>query len=553
MKIKQLVSAISLSLLAAGHVSAAKYTLTELPTDTVAKNNFGSAISEAGEVGVTGAAPYNPPLDFSLFNFDDENLQESLKDVEAARAGNPITEDYLTLFNTVNGQEENVFFQQLGDNIAFVVDNGEKTEVIGFDQIDPETGNLTRSVDTIITDLGLSNVVTGIGNGPYRKLNYVNNNDQDVTYFINDFIKRGFVQINGQTIPLLPVDDTLGGVTAALGVNRSNQVAGFTSIRVTDSMATLIESCNDDTSRGDEPVEGCLQELRKKANESAFERRGMIWTIGDDGTVVDSRQLGLLVQPEADDTRIYFSAANAINDNGIAVGSSLDYYRGNTESLREFAAIFDGDTVTGITDHEEFYFSTATDINNSNVVVGYALKGINGFERSKFFVHDMATGTTTYPVDFFSSSSSIARAINDNGLVVGEGEVETDSSSTRRRAGFLYDVNTGTFENLNDLLPCDLDYDIVQATDINENNEISATASVFVQARDIRGDLMTDENGDPIMENKVVAVKLTPVPGGQIDACQSEPDEPFERKGGSLWWMLLAFVLVPFKKFRTAH
>ena len=149
------------------------------------------------------------------------------------------------------------------------------------------------------------------------------------------------------------------------------------------------------------------------------------------------------------------------------------------------------------------------------------------------------------PKDFFTGSASTARAINEKGLIVGEGEVEThndDANTPRRRHGFLYDINANTFTDLNDLLSCNSDYTVLEARDINDNNEISATALIKVPRRDSKGELMFGEDGEQLVEDVVRAVKLKPI-SGEIDDC-SKVEDKVERKGAgfgivSLFSMLL--------------
>ena len=159
------------------------------------------------------------------------------------------------------------------------------------------------------------------------------------------------------------------------------------------------------------------------------------------------------------------------------MGTSNAFFGDNPNNfVVNAAAVFDGDEVVGFINDQEYPQSTAEDINNNDIVVGYATKIINGSSRTKFFVHDYRGEVTEFPNDFFNSSSSVANAINDNGLVVGQGEVETNLSGSRRSEGFIYDIDSKEFTNINDLLSCNSPYTIVQANDINERDEIAATA-----------------------------------------------------------------------------
>ena len=62
----------------------------------------------------------------------------------------------------------------------------------------------------------------------------------------------------------------------------------------------------------------------------------------------------------------------------------------------------------------------------------------------------------------------------------------------------MYDINEDNFQNVNDLLACDTPYTIVQANDINDANEISATAVIFRERRNIVGEIDLDDQGNVI-------------------------------------------------------
>ena len=177
--------------------------------------------------------------------------------------------------------------------------------------------------------------------------------------------------------------------------------------------------------------------------------------------------------------------------------------------------------------------------------------------RTKFFYVDTNADAgemelVPYQHDFFNGSSSTARAINENNVVVGEGEFETHNDSTsnpRRTHAFMYDINTDTFTDLNDFLSCDTPYTIIEARDINEDNEISATAIVKENRRDAKGELVQDEDGNQLTEDVVRAVTLRPI-AGEIEDC-SEVEEKVERKGAGIGLGLFAlFGLLGIRRFK---
>ena len=537
MKINRLATALTLSLISVSVAQAAKYRVVELSLDEKGVNSFSSAINDGGVVAAAASTLYNPPIDVSLLNFDDESFVNSLTDPDAAQAGNINTADLLTIYNLIEANESNQFFQKLGDTQSFRVEDNNVESIIGFDQFSDTFNGLSQSTTTLVYDINNSSVAVGTGEDAYYKVEYQNENNDDLTYVVKDFFTYGYADINGQTVTLLPTDTTMGGISDARGINNSLQVAGWGTVDAVDSLSERIENCENDETRADVPIESCFQSILSGSFSANFTRRGLIWQLDDAGNVISTKELGILLTPVSGDTERYHSRALAINNNGIAVGVSDDYFRDTTDE-REFAAIFNGDEVIGITDHEEYFNSVATDINDNNVVIGYAIRNINGFSRSKFFYHDMNTGETVYPEDFFDSSASVVRGINNSGIIVGEGDVESTSTSNRRKEAFIYDIAANEFSNLNDLLACDSNYTIVQGNDINNNGEISATAQVYQQRRNVAGELEVDDNGDPLMRNLTLAVKLVPIPGGEVDDC-SQVEEKFERKGASFYYLLL--------------
>ena len=550
MKINRLVTALTISLTSIPAAHAARYQIVELPVQDKGVHTFSSVISNSGEVGASATSLFNPPIDVSLLDFDDETLVNSLTDPDGVQQGNINDEDLLILYNRIESNESNQFYQQIGDTQSFLTEQNNVEDIVGFDVFSDELNGLTRSINTVVTGITSSSVIVGSSQAPYYKVDYQNEAGTDLTYVVHDYINRGYVQIGDQVYPLMPPETTLGGISEALGINDSLQVAGQGSVDATDGMKENEENCRDDDVRSDIPVESCIQSLFNIGIASALTSRALIWQLDDAGNTLSTTELGILLTPNTDDERIFESRALAINNNGIAVGASDDYYRESTD-VREFAAIFDGDEVIGVTNHDDYFNSIATDINDSNVAIGYAFRNINGFSRSKFFYHDMNTGETVYPDDFFNSSSSTARAINNSGIIVGEGDVESTSSSSRRKEAFMYDIAADEFTNINDLLTCDTPYTIVQGNDINDNNEIAATAEIYRQRRNIAGELEVDDNGDPIMQNMAVAVKLIPIPGGEVEDC-SAVEEVFERKGASFGWLLLPLSFVLFRRLKKA-
>ena len=271
--------------------------------------------------------------------------------------------------------------------------------------------------------------------------------------------------------------------------------------------------------------------------------------LSGNGEVI-TEPLGLLVTPHEDDERVYTSYALAINNNGVAVGYADGFIdetvaepAENENRAYHYAVVYKNGEVLDLSgDHSDKGNSRAYDINDAGIAVGHITKAINGKGVQKLFYVDTSVPKEEInmitPDDFFSGSDSTARAINNNGLIVGEGEIETHNEGTnnpRRTAAFLYDMNADLFTNLNKTIPCALrqTYDIIEARGINDNGIISATAIVKAERRDAKGEIMLDANGAPLTEDVVRAISLQPTPeNGEV--CTSEEEDKVVRQGASI-------------------
>jgi uncharacterized membrane protein len=372
-------------------------------------------------------------------------------------------------------------------------------------------------------------------------------------------------------------DTTAGGFSDAFGINESNQVAGYgTSLFLSDTLQTAITDCKKDELiddedpdtqdfplRGDIPVESCVSSIVDSFTNSPTtfsQLRGLIWQLDAQGNLLDTKELGILFEPEADDTANYSSQALAINDNGIAVGISNGQYTENEVTvIRNFGVIFDQDQVINLSPEPDSAvarssntISSATDINNDNLVVGYQFKVVNGSNRTKFFVYDMNLDAITFPDDFFLGSSSVALDINNNGLVVGYGEVDA-SLTGRRTEGFLYDHAAKQFYAARDLISCDSPYRIVQTNSINDKGEIGATALYQGPAKDSRGEVILDSTGNETIIDLVVAVKLEPITGGELENCDAPADDVNrDRQGASVSWIFVfGLAVLGWRRFKN--
>ncbi|MEP0354967.1 DUF3466 family protein [Paraglaciecola sp.] len=544
---KRLAVALSIALLSIGSVEAAKYKVVELDVANEGRNSFPSAINDDGEISVNVNLPYNIPIDVDLLNFS----SLVLTDPEAASVGNINDTDYEILLADIRLQQGSQFIQQIAETISYQASEDETDYIPVFDQQASADGDYTLSSTVNTRDINNSEFTVGSSQGYFSKIDYQFESGTETTFIVNEFGIRGFVSRNGQTTELPPPEDFAGGYSEAYGINESNQVVGIgTTEYLTDTFEFAEESCEDEDLRGDIPYESCISSLAASLTANlngASQLRGLIWELDGEGNLLDTTELGILFEPEAEDTGSYTSRAVAINDNGIAVGESQgEYTTSNATVIRTYGVVFNGDEVLNLTPNPDISvaattptISSATDINNNNLVVGYQNQRINGVTREKFFVYDINLGELEFPEDFFLGSESNALDINNNNLVVGFGEVDA-SLGQRRSEGFLYDHNVKEFNRIGDLIDCDSKYTIVQANSINDNDEIAATALYLAPLRDSRGELVIDSAGNEVLVDTVAAVKLIPIEGGDVDICEVPQEEVVRpRQGASISWLLL--------------
>lgn len=218
------------------------------------------------------------------------------------------------------------------------------------------------------------------------------------------------------------------------------------------------------------------------------------------------------------------------------------------------ASIFIGDEVHPIfpESDREWLVSNATAINNNNIIAGFATRFITGQQRNRMFYYDYNSAELVFPEDFFVTANTIPRAINDQGVIVGRTEVVI--SSAKRQRAFMYSIDDGSFIDLNTYLACDSGYTLVDATSINNNNEILATAVTEVPLRNSWGEVLTDEDGNPRTEFQARAVKLTPIANGTPSECGGVDESTYERKSAtSSLWSALGLSLLLLMRLRTGR
>lgn len=528
----------SLSLLA----NAAPYTIEELPTEDLSLNQFGSAIDNTGLVLVTLNSPFNPPIDLSLIDLS----IFTLNDPDGAAQGDFDDTDYNVLGSYIYSQTSNnsLTGQKLASQIVYKTDGTDVDYVFGLDQETDGTNGFTFAQKTTIAGSQNGTHIVGTMAGPFRQLNHTTEDGVEVVYTINDFNLRGFIQVGDTVTELVPDDLSGGGVSTAKAINAGLQVAGTTSIGPQALLSESIEQCLDDDERPlDEPADVCLYRIRLASDSfSQFtNRRASIWQLDSAGQVLSQTNYGLVFEPDEDVTIALSTEANDINDAGVAVGASSAPI---STTYANTAVVFENGETIRIIEDEDLMPNTATGINNNGYVVGYQSKLVSRVLKTIMFVHNRSTQEVEFLDGFFVNSSTIPRAINNQNLVVGEAESEA-TQGTRRRSGFIYNIEEDTFTDLNALISCDADMDIVAANDINDSGEIIADALVKRPARDLRGEVLLDSDGQEVLVDSVVAVKLTPTGEAASDCDLSEEDSSLaERQGAGVGFLTIAGLLL---------
>ena len=522
-----------------------------------------------------------------------------IENAESLRAGNPTANDLAWIVLWLqNATASNIEYQKVGDSIAMTNIGGVTADYNLWDVPFQGTNVLTRSTVDFIGGITNEGTSYGSATAPYLPVTH-NNHDVEKTYWMREFGQRGFFSFNqgADIFPLMPlITDFSGGISAINDVNESGVAVGISSYKVSETYIDYVENgavqisddtevdrirnvlgirdfvqfdlnnpedgidddfdenyvirgCNDPYILRHIPYSVCVSYVEQSFNSSPYQLMAVKSVLSTNGEAV-TEPLGLLVTPHPDDERAYSSYALAVNNSGVAVGYADGFLdetvtepAENERVFYQYAVVYkNGEVIDLSGDHTNKGNSLAYDINNNGIAVGHITKLIGGNPVQKFFHVDTNVPVEEInmvtPDDFFTGSNSTVRAINNNGLMVGEGEVETHKASTqnpRRTAAFVYDMNENIFTNLNEAIPCDFrqTHDILQARGINDDGMISATALVKVDRRDAKGEVMLDDTGTPLKEDVLRAINLKPMSDDGV-ACPVADEDKVTRKGASV-------------------
>jgi len=567
----------ALSLSCVNSVNAATYQIVDKGEASKLKYTYAQHQNINGDMAISGTKVYNFPIQFQYLNDDDFNdiqlfanirfetvhALNDIEDFDALKAGNPTANDLAWVVRWLqdtgsSGKGSNIEYQKVGDTIAMTNLNGATEDYNLWDKTFEGTDALTRSTIDIISGITNSGISYGTATAPFLPSEiFIDTDGEEHIFWLREYGIRGFFSYDqgAQVHQVVPFETQYGGGTSAvLDVNEAGIAVGFSSYKLTQGFVDVIEEnaggCADtDVVPGRMSLEACIAEVLLRSGIDGYHSMALKATLDENGSPV-VEPLGLLVTPHPDDERSYSSYALAVNSSGVAVGYADGFLdetvtEPNVEESRayHYAVVYKNDEVIDLTgDHTDIGNSRAYGINNAGIAIGHITKAIGGKAVQKFFYVDTNVPKEEIemvnPEDFFTGSDSTVRAINNSGLMVGEGEIETHNESSlnpRRTAAFIYDMNDDLFTNLNRTIPCSLrlTYDILEARDINDAGMISATAIVKVDRRDAKGEVMLDDSGIALQEDVVRAISLEPMPDdGEI--CTAEEENKINRKGASI-------------------
>lgn len=586
MKRSQLAAAI---LMATGSFSAvaATYSVTPLPLQDTSRNTFALSIDNSGKMMAATQLEYNPPIDVDQLENDtaffdiNGGLLESEDDVLAGIFSNA---DYTLIVNYLLSTAGSPVGQKLATYRTYITDTTDQELVPGLDVKNGKFDNdYTWSVSANGRDSIAGDYIVGDSTGLVIVEPYENEDGDIINYTYAESAIQGFVQAGSESKSLPAVDDTLGGFSQARAINTNLQIAGFSTVSFNESLTTAIETCEDGETLGDVPENYCkfliynsefiLPEISdffvSNASTSAFdyiyasEINATIWQVDVNGDVISTESYPLLFTPEEDSVIHYYTYALDINDQGIAVGEGMTgefigIARPSDSTSIEFteaqrvATVFRNGETTELLPRDENLNSQASAINNNNWVTGTVLRATNDIARPRMFAYNIDTAEAVYPDGFFASSGVHANAINNNNIVVGRAENEATSDAVRETSAFMYNIDSQEFLDLNDLTQCESPYTLLEAVDINDDNEIIANARIKSTNRYVTGEEVLNDAGETIPVDSIIAVKLSPITNGSVDDCSGTDDDeqPYERQGAStsIAALLMGFALVLFRR-----
>ncbi|MDP4535248.1 DUF3466 family protein [Alkalimonas collagenimarina] len=580
--------------------SAAVYQVVDLGEVVDARATYATSVNDQGVSVLNGRQLYSVDIDIDIdvskIDFDNEIFESILTEEQLSELKNgELTatthgvlysfllgwpEQYRNRNQALAAQIGNLVsryeFQPVSTTAAFI-EQGQGVSLLRFRASDTEIGS-----DELVLGQNNLNMQVGFTTPSFEYIEFTRTTDPESVEEGDDVPeptehsiwqpsgaqRLGVVRVDDQRLTLTPVySDYGGGLSTAQAINDEGLIIGIGSVDINENFAAAVdENCQGFSA----PIENCLHYFH--SINSGYINRAMVWQVNDDLSLAEPQILGFLgdkgsnePHPETELPTIqYSSLAYDVNNNGIIVGVSTYSDSSDIISTESFdrwtnqritrqdmyssnrASIFMDGAVQAIfpEDNREWLSSSANAINNNNIIAGFATKIISSQPRSKMFYFDMHNNEIVFPEDFFISANTVPNSINDQGMIVGRTEMVI--SSVKRQRAFKFNIQDNSFVDLNSYLDCDSAFTLVDATSINNSNEILATAVTEVPLRNSFGEVLTDDDGNPRTEFQARAVKLKPIANGTPSDCGAENEQEYSRKSaaGSLWSTLSLILLL---------
>lgn len=472
----------------------------------------------------------------------------------------------------------------------------------GYDSsVTPSLGSLVDSSDHVTTNaavnaLGsstLGDFTLGVTSSAY----FANNN-----HYARQFNKRGFVNVNGNQVSLLPVtgNDLVKNMGQTLAWDAVEYPENSGNLLVVGSAAFSPSELNNNMKVPDDVSVSRSDLTNCKTNGAdpsqifnswacqfvVFANDAVFWNVDGSATNPEAQLLSErasnrpALDPD-DKNRSFQASARAValvNQKPVMVGYTTDSVGNDYYAMR--AAVYKlKDGVTGTPtakdwavsyipnlniesgDERVYRYTLATDINENGKVIGVA-KSARSEERSfaeKLYVYDVNTQKFSWLDSsvsslFFKGANGFASEINNNDQIVGWVDTETVNQVNgrqRRQRAFTYlagsDIVTDALPAKSAWLLDDLTNDDVLSGNANKFRIAQATG--INDAGVISATALKCENGFQSLskdakcegEERLVAVQLVPKTDAKVQARLDEK-EKVTRKGGSLGLVTLSLL-----------
>ena len=572
------IALITASASALSQADTINYNFETITTAPEFKDSFPVDMNDSREAISANLTIFEHPIDLSLLDFDgrDQTLANTLSSVgvdnvsylERVKKGNFDSASLRTVLNYLRSNANDGRYQQVAAYRSSFADDNESQELVVFDSINPETGELSYFNNEQARSINNLGWIAGDSSSTFNKQQF-----NDETWLIPNFIRRGFVKTKNRVIELLPpYNEIVGGVSYATDISDSGWVVGYGSVEATNRLLARQLTCEQlsSTREQDEIAEPRHSEAciwggdlisvpssvadvnlgfngRIREQLAFYKTHALMWQVNANGEVSQPIDLGIALDDSATVNQAsYYSRAFAVNNEGYAVGDSHVVTVDNLVRLQ--ATLFHNGNVHVITNPQTYIQSRAVDINDNNIIIGTMVDTAGTSRVQKSFYYDLnSSDVVVQKIDDFSvGANTYARAINNQNVVVGQTETSSLSGGLTPKHGFVYYTDTDEMFDLNDLVTCKTDMTITDAVAINNDGAILAHASYTQTARNIMNQQVTNASGELVREQVEYSVRLIPDASGMFDCVTPDGDVKIKRQGASSSWFFLGLFFITF-------